>query len=59
MSEMERDTAKRLDSILSIMTPVQRAVLMARGEGMLEGYKLAKTEAQTIQPPQSDTRTGT
>ena len=45
MSEVELATAKRLDAMLSDMTERQLEVFLARGEGIVEGYKMGLSES--------------
>ena len=49
MSEREKTTAQRLADMLSRMTDYQREIILARGEGLVEGYKMAQAESALIQ----------
>lgn len=42
MSKQEQSMAERLDAMLSMMTDRQREIFLARGEGLVEGYKMGK-----------------
>ena len=45
MSKQELTMAERLDAMLSRMTDRQRELFLARGEGLVEGYKMGKAES--------------
>lgn len=51
MSEQEKTTAERIDSLLSRMSDRQQEVFLARGEGFVEGYKAGKQDAATVPRP--------
>lgn len=53
MSELETTRVKRLDAMLAQMTDRQLELFIARGEGIVEGYKMGKAESAPVQYSQS------
>lgn len=45
MSEQDRARVTRLDALMGRMTDTQKLVFVARGEGMVDGYKMGQADA--------------